>query len=450
MLGFCLHAGFLHREQIRMTHAGQHSNANEFMTRSIVLEDQTHRLARADMEECTALESDAARLKTTDPKDQKSKSKLKLKSSNTGSPIPTAATPSKSDSKNPSAVVLPNSSLENLEANQVAHLSLSSPLPSSSAKLSAHSSSTAALPSSSSSTSHNSAAGVSPLSNNIYTIAVPYVLKPTEELRQLSDAEQREQAEEDQEFLEQLAVDSAVAAYQKTSTAMFSLNKGSQMAPEQKIVQSWYEPLRKQIGRDFETLKIPGHTEGRKLASQHLAVLEPLDTRVLAVLTLQSLLNSFLSLKDTTVTKTVEVVMALELALRDELRVALLNRDRPLKLKQLRSDNQINSRTLRQALAEEELDAEEFRKRQVLSAAAHLVQRAIEIAKLPTVNPDGTTTLQPAFRLRVLRLNAHSRLGVIQPHANLVEVRRSVFFLFLPPFLPFFLSSLFLFFFKVI
>jgi hypothetical protein len=31
----------------------------------------------------------------------------------------------------------------------------------------------------------------------------------------------------------------------------------------------------------------------------------------------------------------------------------------------------------------------------------------------------------PPARLRVLRLNSHSRLGVIQPHANLVEVRRT-------------------------
>jgi len=46
--------------------------------------------------------------------------------------------------------------------------------------------------------------------------------------------------------------------------------------------------------------------------------------------------------------------------------VALLFRDRPRKLKKLRVDNQINSRTLRQALGEDELDAEEFASRSLL------------------------------------------------------------------------------------
>jgi DNA-directed RNA polymerase len=256
-----------------------------------------------------------------------------------------------------------------------------------------------------------------PMSNELYSISVPYRLKSSAIVDALPEPERSKQNFEDQEFLEQLALEHAIQEYSKVTEQMFSLGKGSDMRPEQRIVSYWFNPLTAALKQDFAEL---ANNPNLNSSVSSLKILQHIDVSKLSVLTLQALLNTLLSISETVLLRTVDVCTNLVENLKAELFATIL-----------RAENKPNggkphsqsSKAFHQ-LNEAELEREEYRPSALLRVAAHLIHRAIEVSAIPTVRPDGSTTMQTAFRLRIMITVYPSRIGVIQPHPGLLDLLR--------------------------
>lgn len=265
------------------------------------------------------------------------------------------------------------------------------------------------------------------MSMEMYQISVPYRLKPNAEVDALPEPQRTEQMIEDQEFLEQLALESAISQYSKVTEQMFSMGKGSDLRPEQRIVSSWFAPLAAGIKQDMANLD---RDEPINSSISALRVLQRIEIPKLAVMTLQALLNTLLSMKETVLLRTVDVCMSLVESLKAELYSEILRAEQQAKGVKSNGMSALNLKKLMRykktemALSEDDLEREELRPTVLLRAAAHLVHRAIALSTIPTVRPDGTTTMQAAFRLRIMISVYPARIGVVQPHPGLIDLLR--------------------------